>query len=186
LSWYADARAALACRANADGVRLREYACTLLLAVVDGAGAAYAQLGDGAIVVGDGEKYSPVFWPKAGEYANTTFFLTGEDYAEHVEMSAAEGVPKDVALFTDGLQPLVLHNETRSAHAPFFRKVFDTLAGHPNHEELQGPLENSLDSPDVNGLTDDDKTLILATNRPFSHATAEPTVRQPVAPDPAG
>jgi hypothetical protein len=119
-----------------------------------------------------------------------TFFLTGDDYAERLEVSAAGAAPLDVALVTDGLQPLVLHYATKTAHAPFFRKVFADLAGHPGGEGLQRAVEGYLDSQAVNDCTDDDKTLLLATNRPPSHATAEAaaaaTVRQPVPPDPVG
>src|SRR5262245_59060729 len=125
--WYGHARAALAKQADLDGVSLREYACTLLFAILDESGAGFAQLGDGAIVVRDGEGYKPVFWPQAGEYANMTWFLTGEDNAQHIMASAVEESPQDVALFTDGLQPLVLHYATRSAHAPFFLATFGAL-----------------------------------------------------------
>jgi hypothetical protein len=184
-SWYGRAREALNEQATLDGVPLREYACTLMLAIIDETGGAFAQLGDGAIVIRDADGYKPVFWPQSGEYANMTHFLTGENYAEQVMACSGEGVPQDVALFTDGLQPLVLNYATRSAHVPFFVSLFDALGRHPCPEELQEPLERYLDSQVINDRTDDDKTLILATNRPVTHAH-EPTVRQPIPPDPAG
>lgn len=63
-------------------VGLRDLACTILLAIVGADAAVFAQLGDGAIITGEGDHYTPVFWPPAGEYANVTDFLTDADFAE--------------------------------------------------------------------------------------------------------
>jgi Protein phosphatase 2C len=163
LAWYGRVRRTLSLEGCSKNVPLREYACTLLLAVVDESGAGFAQIGDGAIVIQEGDGYRPVFWPQSGEYANTTSFLSGENFAEQLMFSSLDQSPRATALFTDGLQPLALHYASRSAHAPFFRPMFEMLSRHPNPDELQEPLKNFLDSEAVNDRTDDDKTLILAT-----------------------
>ncbi|MGL4552961.1 MAG: PP2C family serine/threonine-protein phosphatase, partial [Gemmataceae bacterium] len=61
----------------------------------------------------------------------------------------------------DGLQGLALHYATRTAHGPFFAPLFRALRG-ADPEELGDPMRAFLESPRVNGRTDDDKTLILA------------------------
>ena len=56
---------------------IRDLACTFLGAIIAPAAAICIQIGDGAIVLGDGEdNYRTPFWPQSGEYANTTYFLT--------------------------------------------------------------------------------------------------------------
>lgn len=170
VSWYDLARRNLGLLSCLDNVPLREYACTLLLAAADESGAAWAQLGDGAIVILESDGYRPVFWPQSGEYANTTSFLTGEDCPRKMLFSATAKPPEEIALFTDGLQPLALHYATKSAHAPFFRPLFEALASVSDPDELRASLLAFLDSPDVNQRTEDDKTLILATRRSPSHA----------------
>jgi hypothetical protein len=175
VSWYDVARRNLSLLACLNSLPLREYACTLLLVAIDDSGAISSQLGDGAIVIMESEGYRPVFWPQSGEYANTTSFLSGDNFANRMLFSYTTDPPEEVALFTDGLQLLALQFATRSAHAPFFRPLFETLAAHPNPDELRRPLLAFLESPDVNQRTEDDKTLILATRRFPSHA-AQPCI----------
>jgi hypothetical protein len=151
-----------ACLRNLD---VREFACTLLTAIVAPRHAAFAQVGDGAIVVWRENAYQTVFWPQTGEYANTTYFLTNPDYEDRLEFRILEEEVEELALFTDGLQMLALHYQSRTVHGPFFAPMFQALHRAANAEELDGPLVRFLTSRAVNDRTDDDKTLILATRR---------------------
>ena len=73
----------------------------------------------------------------------------------------------EVALFSDGLQRLALHYQTRTAHAGFFKPMLATLRAAPADalESLSTQLAAYLSSPAVNERTDDDKTLVLATRQ---------------------
>lgn len=159
--WYRQVRQALEEEASRREVALRELSCTLLTAVVGEHAAVFAQVGDGAIVVRQGEGYVPVFWPQVGEYANTTWFVTSPDLERVLQVRSGEAVD-EVALFTDGLQMMALHFATRSVHRPFFEPLFAALRGAAHPEDLVVPLRAFLDSPAVNERTDDDKTLMLA------------------------
>lgn len=170
--WYERARRRLSLEACITGVDLREYACTLLLAVADDRSAVFVQLGDGAIVFGHGAGYETACWPQSGEYANTTNFLTARDFREHLTVRTVAPGPDEVALLTDGLQPLALHYATHRVHAPFFDPMFDALSGEPDPDRLKPPLAGFLTSRPVTDRTDDDTTLVLATRRPPAHATA--------------
>jgi hypothetical protein len=163
--WIGEVVEAMRQRAYAEAADLRDLACTLLVAVVGRTDAVFVQVGDGAIVVGRGDEYSPVFWPQNGEYANTTFFLTDEAVGARLQFLLQEGDIDEVAVLTDGLQMLALHNATRSAHVPFFRPLFSylRLKKDQGDDDLKGRLCEWLNSEAVNGRTDDDKTLILAT-----------------------
>lgn len=172
VAWYRLAAAHLEEEADAAGRPLRDYACTLLCALIDGEAAAYAQLGDGAIVAGFRDDIEPVFWPQQGEYANTTFFITAPEHLDRVQARTGAEVPERVALLTDGLQSLALRMADRTAHPGFFSPLFMDLLRQPEGEaeELREQLRDFLDSPRVNARTDDDKTLLLAVRE-----LAEPT-----------
>ncbi len=162
--------------AEAEGLKARDFAATLVAAVVGAQEAVFFQVGDGAIVVStpeDGDAYSWIFWPGSGEYENTTFFLTDIDVERHLEWDRSERLVDQIALFSDGLQRLALHYQSRTAHAPFFHGKMQVLetAADAAPATLSEQLARFLSSPEVDARTDDDKTLILATRRrPTSHA----------------
>lgn len=158
--------------AEAKGLVLRDFACTLLGAIVGTKVAAFFQVGDGAIVIRDGDSLYPVFWPDAGEYANMTYFVTDEDALVHLRgkiwlSSRESSLPGEVAMFSDGLQRLALMYESNTAYQPFFEPMFSTLrkADLSACDMLSEQLFHFLGSPKVNERTDDDKTLVLATRR---------------------
>jgi hypothetical protein len=137
-----------------------------MLALVSENSAAFAQIGDGAIVIRDGEDYRVVFWPEPGEYANETDFLTDERFADLVRMETIPNSIVEVAAFTDGLQRLSLDYAAQGPYQGFFRPAFDALRSTVDTELLQQPFRDFLDSPRINERTDDDKTLVLALRRP--------------------
>ena len=174
-SWLLRFQNEVAARAEAEELAPRDFACTLLAAVVGADCAVFFQIGDGTIVVStadEGDSYNWIFWPANGEYANTTFFATDPEAASHLSWDLMERRVEELALLTDGLQQLALHFQTRTAHAPFFRPLLAAVrnAGPIEAAALSEKLAGYLDSPAVNERTDDDKTLILATRR---HEKAE-------------
>ncbi len=160
-------RTALGRLAADTGQPIREFACTLLGAVVAADRALFLQIGDGAIVIGaPNQGYRPVFWPQTGEYANETYFVTDIAAATHLECAILSEPVAELSLLTDGLQRLALHYQTRQAHEPFFRPLFQRLRAHPEPgcpAILATALERLLAGPAINQRTHDDKTLILAT-----------------------
>jgi hypothetical protein len=107
-----------------------------------------------------------VFWPQKGEYANTTFFLSDERSLAQAEIMTLTDDVDDVAVLSDGAEPLALHFASRSAHEPFFRSVFAPLHQVETEGEatdLSKALEGMLDSAGARARTDDDATLVIAT-----------------------
>jgi hypothetical protein len=178
-AWFTRFRNEVARHAESEELPIRQYACTLLGAVVGEDCAAFVQIGDGAIVVScseEPETYQWMFWPQKGEYENITTFATDEAVDTHFEHQLVNRRIEEVAVFTDGLQHLALHYETRAAYGPFFRSMFGPLrpaqGGHL--EGLSSTLASFLNSQQVNKRTDDDKTLVLATRRmPATPAAVE-------------
>ena len=164
-----EARLALELKAGHDGCVIDDYACTLLVAILSANGGIVGQIGDGAVVIDDGEQgWRPVHWPEHGEYANTTRFLTEPDALEALQVATLERPVRRVCLFSDGLERLVLDFRDRSAHAPFFDAIFRPIdahaeAGHAAH--ISRELEALLASDKINSRTDDDKSLLCAALR---------------------
>ena len=166
VNWIRSVQNEIAALAADEGHEVRDYACTMLGAVVGESGAVYVQIGDGAIVVSGEEvgEYSWIFWPQHGEYANVTNFLTQEQAAEVLLFEIGPPV-REIALFSDGIERLVLDFSARTVHSPSFRPIFNWLA---KTEPLDKPqpseaLTTYLSSDHINKRTDDDKTLVMAT-----------------------
>src|SRR5262249_31084380 len=109
--WLENIRQEIAANAAEEGCELREFATTFLGAVLCESQSLYVQVGDGAIVVNDSnmsEEYSVVFWPQHGEYANTTNFLTDATAMREVSFETVPAKAYRVAMFTDGLERLLL------------------------------------------------------------------------------
>src|SRR5262249_45179120 len=157
LSWLLRLRRQLEQEADRRGVPLPQFACTFLLAVVGTEAAAFAQVGDGVIVVGEADGYQAVFWPQTGEYANSTDFLTAPGFADELAFEVRPRRVEEVALLTDGLQALALNFAGRSVHQPFFQPMFAKLREARAGQGLARALRRFLDSPAVNERSDDDK-----------------------------
>jgi Protein phosphatase 2C len=167
--WLDTAREAIADAASDAERDGRDYACTMLFALVGIDAAVFLQIGDGVIVVNDqSPEWSWVFWPDRGEFANTTFFVTDAAAADHLRFENRRGSITEVALLSDGIEPLVLHYASRTVHAPFFNRMFGPVRHSIAVGEdlaLSRELESYLSSPAILERTDDDKTLVLATRR---------------------
>lgn len=150
-------------QATAAGHALRDYACTLLGVVISGGQCLIMQLGDGAIVLDNGEGWQLPIAPMIGEYANMTVFVSDVAAAARL-VSLQLPVPRALAVFSDGLQGLALDLKKNCVHAPFFTPFFDVLAKVNDEQlaDLPQALQKFLDSPAVTARTDDDKTLVLA------------------------
>jgi len=164
--WISTSHEAIVTEAQESGKKLRQYASTVICAVAGNDRAIYFQIGDGAIVTGSGPEYQTIFWPEQGEYANTTYFITDDNYLSHLKILHAE-TPDEIALFTDGLQNLVLSFAEKKAHAGFFRPLFDALKQDTESgiSGFSARMEHFLCREDISARSDDDKTLILAVRR---------------------
>ncbi len=156
--------------ADQENLSTREFACTALLAAVSDDAAAFAQLGDGAIVIS--QRSDPgdcgwVFWPDRGEYENQTSFITDADSLDRFHFETTKASIDDLAVFTDGLQRLALHFSTLTAHLPFFLPLFQLVrvGDLGPRSDIKTWIETFLCSERVLQRTDDDKTLILASRR---------------------
>lgn len=164
--WFDEVRDIIHARSTKDGSDVKEYACTILGVVVGSGSAVFVQLGDGAIVVPDDKSghYAWVFWPQHGEYANSTYFVT-QDGAEAMLQFRTGPAVDEVAVFSDGIERLVLDMSAKSVYSPAFRPIFEWLVG-TTPDRAGAPsaaLAAYLGSDHVNKRTDDDKSLVMAS-----------------------
>jgi Protein phosphatase 2C len=201
-TWLAAFSQRAASHAEELSLTLRDLACTFIAAVVTPTWSAFCQVGDGGIVVngpaeGTSEpepKFELIFWPEQGEYANETYFATMNGAAEHLQFRVRELAVREIALFSDGLQRLVLKFDTREAFSPFFHRMLQPvrrvtgLTGDAH--ELSRDLGTYLGSSIISGRTDDDVSLILATRCPEPAGAAPIPLSGPVPatalPEPGG
>jgi hypothetical protein len=173
--WIASTAKRLADRANEDGNALKDYSCTLLAAIIGNEAAAFAQIGDGAMVVSHGEEdgWTWVFWPQHGEYANQTVFVLSENAADAMEFNLAARRIDEFSMFSDGIERMVLHAASKSVNDLFFNQMFVPVRDSKAYgldPKLSEQLKGYLGSAGVNARTNDDKTLLIATRRPREKA----------------
>lgn len=178
-SWIRLVQQAVVLCAEDEGATPRDYACTMLVAIIGEDAAAIMQIGDGATVVGDNDGWRWVHWPQHGEFANATNFVTEPEAGEKLEFDLIQGRIDEVSVFSDGIERLVLHEASKTVFAPFFDRMFPAVRaidGNGLDSGSSEALKDYLDSKVINEKTNDDKTLILATRRTslFSESQAAP------------
>lgn len=178
LKWLAEIQSAISIIASEFEASTREFACTLLVAVIAPEEAAFFQVGDGAMVVreeGD-EGWAYIFWPQHGEYINSTNFITASNATEFMEFAAVSRRIESFSAFSDGIESLVLHYATKTVHDPFFNNMIAPLHEALNEgldDGLSASLSNYLNSDRICARTDDDKSLVLATRSRLNLPSAD-------------
>jgi Protein phosphatase 2C len=160
---FADAREAIVQLAEGDASPLRLFATTLIVAVVTPECLITGQVGDGLAVVGDATgELVLVARPQRGEYANEACFITMPQAGDLLDVQVHNLATHSLAISTDGLLRLALRLPGYEPHAPFFKPLFDFVAGADDEALAGRQLADFLQSPRVCNRTDDDKTLVLA------------------------
>ena len=170
LQWLESLRKQIADKADAEGARPKDFACTVLGAVIAPQEAIFFQVGDGAIVVSGAEvgDYSWVFWPQHGEFANQTNFVIQENLSEVLDFEIVAGPINELAIFTDGIERLVLDFAAKTVHGPALQPIFEWLSKtNSGGRDPCNALAAYLGSEQINRRTDDDKTLVMATRTRF-------------------
>lgn len=107
--------------------------------------------------------YTIPLWPEETEFLNHTFFITAPDAEEHLQIHRIEEPVHEIALFTDGLQHLIIDRKSKSPHQPFFNTIFRPLSAEPDQDiKASWWLERQLASDHVTKRTDDDTSIVIA------------------------
>ena len=166
-SWIDEARDRINQSALSRNIERREFSSTLVTVVATSTATLIFHIGDGAAVTQINGTWEAASWPAHGEYASQTFFVT-EDPAPQLRITRLEAAISGVALFSDGIERLVLDFVNQTAPAPFFDTMMKPLASSAivgRDQKLCASLKRYLDGERINERTDDDKSLILALRR---------------------
>lgn len=145
---------------------IREFASTLVGAIVGENSAIFYQVGDGGAVFsldGKPESYQFGVEPTDSEYVNMTDFLTDETATENLRFARIEEPIEDLILFSDGIFSVAVDYQNNSPHEPFLMPMIAPLRNSLEVNGLNEKLANFLSSPKLNEKTDDDKTIVLAS-----------------------
>jgi hypothetical protein len=163
--WIDSIRDRINVAANAAGLGPRDYAATLVALLANDERTVVVHVGDGAVVMRNREtrKWSVPSWPFHGEYASSTRFVVDDPQAQFEIVHIDSSIDR-FAVFSDGIENLVLDHRERSAPAPFFERLLQPVAtweGTGRSRKLSRHLRDYLDGEKVCAATDDDKSLIL-------------------------
>ena len=125
--------------ATSPSTAVRDYACTIILAVWSGKFVGIAHVGDGCVVAGDGRKWKLLSAPDNGEFANETCFLTDPRNLPRVRVISDSGI-NCLAVITDGLEDVALS----LGETPFER--FWTPLYKALDRNLEAPVDSLLES----------------------------------------
>ena len=167
--WVDEIRDRLRIAAEKRQLQLRNFATTLVALIALDSEVITIHCGDGAIAA---KPYGSVVWetlswPKQGEYASSTYFLT-DDPAPALRINRHQMDLEGFALFSDGIERLALDFANQTAYQPFFGGMFAPLekaVTYGRQISLSTALGAYLSSAAVNARTDDDKTLVLALRK---------------------
>ncbi len=153
----------LEAHAVAQEKEARDFACTLLVAVVTPSYIVALQIGDGAIIGMSDEAITRLTRAAHGEYASETVFVTSQDYLEHCSCTVIPSeILTGIALLTDGLEPVAMNLQAGEPFAPFFSPLFRFAGNEKAMGEKSQTLVDFLASERISQRTHDDKTLVVA------------------------
>ena len=159
------ARAEIFSRSIDEGVSARDFASTLIVVALTPDTIFVAQIGDGVVVIGQGNDLHIAIEVEQ-EMLNVTDFLVDTDAMQKVRSwsGPADGITR-VAVSTDGLMPVLIDHRKNRPHLPMFSMFFDALQSCADETEVSERLSEFMRSEQVNQRTDDDKSLVLALRK---------------------
>ena len=148
--------------ATPGSVQIREYACTMLLAVMSESLTGTAHVGDGCVVAGDGGEWRLLSAPENGEFANETTFLTSPRSLPRTEIVATSNITC-LAVMTDGLQDVAL-SRGQAPYKRFWTPLHNALNRRPGTSP-EVVLDSLLQKVSDAGKASDDCTIAVCLRR---------------------
>lgn len=142
---------------------LRDYAATVVGCLIGPQGGCFFHIGDGFAVFQEPQQSAILSLPENGEYASETYFVTGEDWQDHLRVTLLPAPCTGTywGLMSDGAATFAIDKQRTGFFPAFINPVLDYL--HKVDETTgNAALINLLESPKTTAITSDDKTLLLA------------------------
>ena len=140
---------------------LDDYACTLIFAAVSQNRLLVGHLGDGMVFSVYDNQSKVLSWPKNGEFANETYFISSKNAVELFHISAVLlDDPISIMLASDGAAFSLLRHSDNSI-APAVLKLCE-LASSKNRKQMNSVLKDLLKERFRKNTIDDCSIAILA------------------------
>lgn len=158
----AQVRGALEELADNHGALLDDYATTVVGVVMGPSVGVFFHLGDGVGVAQLENGSELISLPANGEYANETYFLSGERWRDQLRLLPIPRGVRGLVLMSDGCMPFAMGKHNAALYAPFMSAVQNYLRGVDDVVAGNHALAQTLLDPRTHQITGDDKTLLLA------------------------
>ncbi len=156
-------RSRLAELAASRALELHDFSCTLVGCVASRGGGCFFHIGDGFAIQQGPAGDTVLSRPENGEYADETYFVTDENWVDHLRLTALAAPERGavIGLMSDGTAPFAVNRARSGFFRPFIDPIADFLgaATAPSGNEA---LRRLLESPRACEISTDDKTLLLA------------------------
>jgi hypothetical protein len=147
----------------AESCKLRDLACTLIVAITTADGLAVAHIGDGAVVAELDGRLSLISAPGESEFTNEVVPLTSENWQEQLRIVSTTSRVESIAAFTDGCQRAAFRKSEQGLEPfdRFFNPIFAYARELADTNEGVREIEALLASKKICENSDDDKTLVV-------------------------
>ena len=144
-----------------EELALADFAATLMVAVSNGESGFFFHIGDGAAAAFP--KAYPenaiISKPENGQYANETYFVTMNEWEQHLRVSSFCDNEDTFLLMSDGVTPMAMTKGNHSLFEPFISPV-NSFLEKSNRTNGEAVLVDTLSSEQVKKITGDDKTFV--------------------------
>lgn len=158
----AQVRGELEALADNHGAVLDDYATTVVGVVMGPSVGVFFHLGDGVGVAQLDDGGEVISQPANGEYANETYFISGERWRDQLRLLPIPRGVRGLVLMSDGCMPFAMSKNNASLYAPFMGAVQNYLSCMDDITLGEEALAHTLADPRTHQITGDDKTLLLA------------------------
>lgn len=157
------ARSVLESHSVAQSCKLRDLACTLILAIVGEDSLSVAHIGDGAVVARLDGRLSLISSPGDSEFTNEVVPLTSSNWREDLRIVTTTSCVESIAVLTDGCQRAAFRKSEQGLEPfeRFFNPIFAYARGLTDTTEGVKEIEALLGSQKICENSDDDKTLVV-------------------------
>lgn len=158
------ARNKLELKANEERCGIDEFACTIIVIIINNDNILIAHIGDGAVVGKKDNSTILLSGPEESEYANEVTPLTVTEWKSSLRTKLISDI-ECIAAFTDGCQRAVLQ-KSQIDLIPY-NGFFDPLFSYAHEifndkNQAEKDIEEFLSSQRMDDISNDDKTLIVA------------------------
>ena len=143
-----------------------DFHATAVIAVGNNDFARIYHIGDGSATIAELSKNGDLLIhrsnPENGEFSNETFFYTQDSWEQHLRIKEIKN-PLFIILASDGVDPFIWDN--KGIRMGFVKPLISKLQSFEEMEIMSKELNDIINDPRTNHVTNDDKSIIVLMNK---------------------